>query len=148
MTAEIYATDSFQNLLFSIIHFRHLTSHFPTHITLISHAFKRPRFLDLHFPAIRWPQPNLTYVGIDPPQHITSKEILEQGERFNGYPVWEQDLYGVSHELVEKKRKRGWYPAISERIGEGLEEGVKNLLLWNGGKGGKIVYEGELPWDE
>ncbi|TKA67304.1 hypothetical protein B0A49_08524 [Cryomyces minteri] len=52
---EEYATDSLQNLLFSIVRFRRAVGTWPRMITVVTHAFKAERFLDLHAPAIHWP---------------------------------------------------------------------------------------------
>ncbi|KAK0517448.1 hypothetical protein JMJ35_000603 [Cladonia borealis] len=60
---EPYATDSYQNTLFSLLLFRRLTNHYPNHITIISHDFKRARFLELHIPAIRWPKDRVNFIG-------------------------------------------------------------------------------------
>ena len=147
MSAELHATDSFQNLLFSILLFHTLTSNYPIQITLISHAFKRARFLRLHCPAIRWPLAKFAYLGIDPPEDVTPKRVLEQGERENGYGVWEGDWYGVGSVLGEKRVKRGWDDGVLRILGTGKEEGVKGLLEWKGGADGKEVFEDELPWD-
>ncbi len=147
LTSEPNATDSYQNLLFSILHFHTLTNHYPTHITIISHAFKRPRFLDLHIPAIRWPSERVTYVGIDPPENVTSRESLERGERERGYGVWKRDLYGVGEVLGGKRRQRGWREGEPEGLGEGVEEGVRGLLGWRGGASGVEGFGVRLPWD-
>lgn len=147
MSAETIATDSYQNLLFSILHFHTLTSSYPTHITLISHAFKRARFLDLHCRAIRWPLSKITYIGIDPPEDVTPRKELEIGERERGYGVWEGDLYGVGSVLGGKREKRGWEGCGSEVVGKGKEGSVNGLLKWRGGADGKEVYQGILPWD-
>jgi hypothetical protein len=50
--AETHATDSYQNLLFSLLRFRLHTGHYPRRITVVTHEFKRRRFLECHFPAI------------------------------------------------------------------------------------------------
>ncbi len=147
MSAEVHATDSYQNLLFSILHFHTLTSRYPARITLISHAFKRARFLELHCRAIRWPLSKLTYVGIDPPEDVTARTVLEQGEREKGYGVWEGDLYGVGSVLGGKREKRGWDDGALEGVGKGKDESIDSLLKWRGGVSGKEVYEGRLPWD-
>lgn len=62
----------------------------PDMITIISHEFKRQRFLDLHIVAMRWPRQRVLFVGIDPVYMIeTSKEWDEartkevrSGERY------------------------------------------------------------------
>lgn len=147
MSAEIHATDSYQNLLFSILHFHTLTSNYPAQITLISHAFKRARFLELHCRAVRWPLSQITYIGIDPPEDVTPISFLEQGERERGYGVWKGDLYGVGSVLGGKKEKRGWEDGALDVAGNGKEESVAGLLQWRGGPDGKEVYKGRLPWD-
>ena len=147
MSAEIHATDSYQNLLFSILHFHSLTSGYPAQITLISHAFKRPRFLDLHCRALRWPLSRVTYIGLDPPENVTPRNVLEQGELERGYGVWEDDLYGVGSVLGEKREKRGWEEDALETVVRGKDGSVDRLLEWKGGVDGREVYTGRLPWD-
>lgn len=50
---ENLATDSYQNLLFSIIEFYKITSKWPEMITIVTHAFKQERFLVLFHPRGR-----------------------------------------------------------------------------------------------
>jgi len=38
------ATDSYQNLLFSIVKFKHITGRYPAKIVVVTHAFKQERF--------------------------------------------------------------------------------------------------------
>lgn len=64
---EERATDSYQNLLFSIVLFRQTYGYYPHEIVIITHAFKKDRFLDLHAKAIRWPLNRIRVFGIDPP---------------------------------------------------------------------------------
>lgn len=142
------ATDSFQNLLFPLLLYTSLFSRPPHNLTLISHAFKHRRFLTLHLPAIRFPVEKVTYVGIDPPEHISPKEELEAGEEKRGYGIWKGDLYGVREVLREKREKRGWSKAEEEKVLSGVsEEGPRGLLVWKGGLEGVEKYQGELPWD-
>ena len=63
---ETNATDSFQNLLFSILRYWSAKGSWPANITVITHAFKARRFLELHAPAIKWPTDRIRVVGIDP----------------------------------------------------------------------------------
>jgi hypothetical protein len=64
---EQAATDSFQNVLFSILAFRRERGRYPDSITIITHAFKERRFLDLHAKALRWPADRIRVHGINPP---------------------------------------------------------------------------------
>lgn len=147
MSAEIYASESYQNLLFSILHFHTLTFNYPTHITLISHAFKRARFLQLHCRAIRWPLTKFAYIGIDPPEDVTPRSVLEQEEKEKGYGVWEGDLYGAGSVIGGVRERRGWECGALEVVGKSKDHSVEGLLKWRGGADGKEVYEGRLPWD-
>jgi hypothetical protein len=64
---EQLATDSYQNLLFSIILFRKKYGYYPSNVKVVTHAFKAPRFRDLHAQAIHWPAARLEVIGINPP---------------------------------------------------------------------------------
>lgn len=64
---EECATDSYQNLLFSILLFRQSYGYYPSNIIVITHAFKEHRFLHLHAKAIRWPLDRIRVLGINPP---------------------------------------------------------------------------------
>ncbi|KAH9218825.1 hypothetical protein DL95DRAFT_385061, partial [Leptodontidium sp. 2 PMI_412] len=63
---EEQALDSFSNLLFSLLLFHRRTRTWPAKISVISHAFKEPRFMDLHVPTLRFPSHRVHFVGIDP----------------------------------------------------------------------------------
>lgn len=88
----------------------------------------------------------MRYVGIDPPETVTSPETLIKGENERGYGVWKGDLYGVGELLGEKRMQRGWDDKTVEMLGEGLEDGISELLRWTGGESGVEVYGGNLPW--
>ncbi|KAL9601024.1 MAG: hypothetical protein Q9179_003012 [Wetmoreana sp. 5 TL-2023] len=147
ITHDPYAFDSYQNVLFSMLTFRRYTSNYPSHVTIISHAFKRRRFLELHLPATRWPAENATYIGIDPPEDVTPKRELEDEERLKGYGAWERALY-VGGEV---RWGRGWRQEMVEDVLRGLPdseetEEVKELLKWRGGEDGNKNFPGRLPW--
>ena len=162
---ETEATDSFQNVLFSLLRFRLYTGSYPRRITVVTHEFKRKRFLDFHFPAIGWtpiPGPEgpegptdhlsrrscrVDLVGINPPPEITSPESLVEGELARGIGLWSRDRYGVGKELAEKRNKRGGMRS-EVFIGVGLEPVVERLVLWDGGEGGNEWFPEteDLPW--
>lgn len=104
--------------------------------------------MELHIPAIRFPKQRVTFVGIDPPESVTSQAELLKGEETSGYGVWKGDLYGVGEVLGKKRMQRGWEEGTLDVIGEGLEEGTRKLLHWRGGESGVEVYGGDLPWDD
>ena len=149
MLAENSATDSYQNLLFSILLFRHHRLRYPKHITIVSHDFKKSRFLDLHCKAIEWPRGQVTYVGIDPPPDVTPRNVLDEGEA-RAVNAWKIDPYGAGHELSSKRAKRGWQPDSAEmvwiRSSGVLESEVKELLAYDGGSDGNAMFAKPLPW--
>jgi hypothetical protein len=137
---EENATDSFQNLLFSILLFRRTTGFYPKQIRIITHAFKSKRFLDLHAPAIKWPRDKIKVHGIDP--IMSGDEIDEtlKGEERYGYAAWTDDALGTGELLTRKREQRGWDGSRVEELGDGLEESVKLLL--------KGTVAEDLPWSE
>jgi hypothetical protein len=102
---EEYATDSFQNLLFSICRFYEITSTYPTDITMISDTFKQHRFESLHVPALRWPQQQFHYIDVDPPSS-SGFDLQEsiQGEMENAARPFEHDPYGCHSTILQEKR--------------------------------------------
>ncbi|SMY18812.1 unnamed protein product [Zymoseptoria tritici ST99CH_1A5] len=146
---ENSAMDSYQNLLFSILLFHHLTHAYPAQVTVITHAFKTPRFLQLHGPAIKFPAHRLRGLGINPPFTAQEAEETEIGERERGYAPWKEDLYGVGEVLGRKRRERGW---DDERVKDGwmdeLSDEVRELLEWKGGSTGREIFPKALPWEE
>lgn len=69
---EENATDSYQNIIFSIITFKSYYHAYPKYITVIAPSFKRQRLINLHAKAMRWPQSQIVLHGIDPPFTSTS----------------------------------------------------------------------------
>ena len=73
---------------------------------------------------------------------------MEEGERERGWGVCRGDLYGRGELLEGKRRLRGWREEVKDLVGEGCEDGVRDLLEWGGGRTGVEVFDGALPWDE
>ena len=84
-TTEDHALDSYQNLLFSIARFHEYTGRYPSRITVVGYEMKRRRFTDLHRAALRWPEDNFDYVGIDAEGEELSK--AREGEVSNFPPL-------------------------------------------------------------
>jgi hypothetical protein len=137
---EEHATDSYQNLLFSILLFHRTTGKYPKQIRIITHAFKTKRFLHLHAPAIKWPSSCIQIQGIDPAMSSQEYDETMRGEELSGYASWKQDPMGTGKALNEKRKQRGWDESVIKELGEGLEESVQ-VLLW--GKASEV-----LPWSE
>ncbi|EXJ67222.1 uncharacterized protein A1O5_09869 [Cladophialophora psammophila CBS 110553] len=149
-----YATDSYQNILCSLIQFPSQTirAPFPTKLTIVSHSFKRSRFLELHLPALRFPLESTTYIGINPPFSPAKLKEIEEGDRLRGYGAWEKDFYGTGVGLSRKREKRGWdggkfRSEVLERFSDGeLRRDLKGLLCWDGGSDGMTLWQGSVPW--
>ena len=144
---EDYATDSFQNLLFSILRFRQVTGRYPTSVTVITHAFKQSRFLDLHAPAIKWPSHRIRVQGVNPPFTRTENNQAEAGEVHRARKLFENDPYGVGPELSSKQLDRGFSPAAVEDAYMDVEPEVYTLLRWTGGSSGRETFPFPLPWE-
>ena len=104
----------------------------PTKITIISHSFKKPRFLNLHIPALNFPLSNVSYIGIDPPFSATRMADIQEGDRLRGYGAWEKDLYGEGEVLRRKREGRGWNEG---RFWREMEQKGGGELLGEGGEG-------------
>jgi hypothetical protein len=145
---EEYATDSYQNLLFSIIRFRQLTGAYPKLITVITHAFKERRFLEQHAPAIKWPLDRIRVQGVNPPFTLGELNFTQKGERERAYNAFNEDPYGARSPLSQKRRARNWDPNRAHVfLGFGLEPAVLHLLEWMGGVSGWERFPARLPWE-
>ncbi|XMA07431.1 hypothetical protein WAI453_000222 [Rhynchosporium graminicola] len=175
---EEQALDSFHNILFSLLLFQKRALSWPERVTVISHAFKRARFVDLHIPALRFPVNRVEYVGIDPEYMSPEKEDgsvnggfdgerahgVRMGERERGYGAWEVDGLGVREGLRRKRAERDFWD-VSQVWFEGEEgekrrerSGVKSRRVeWRfvdrDGREKRVVEEvlgeeGRQPWEE
>ncbi|OKL57967.1 hypothetical protein UA08_06789 [Talaromyces atroroseus] len=156
--AEPHATDSYQNILFSLLVYRRNTQRpYPNRISIVTHDFKRDRFLHLHLPAIGIVASpgtealssmiKVDIIGINPPERITPLAELVEGEKKRGYGLWKRDLYGTGELLGEKRRERGWALGTGEEeaVLEGEEdEVVRKLVKWDGD--GLFPEMDALPW--
>lgn len=137
---EEHATDSFQNLLLSILLFRRTIGDYPKSVRIVTHAFKAKRFLELHAPAIRWPQDRIQVQGIDPVMSRFELEDTLRGEETVGYTPWKDDPFGTESFLNEKRKQRGWDQAVAEELSQGFEESIKGLF--------DGLDASSLPWEK
>lgn len=148
-STEDSATDSFQNLLFSIVLFRRMNGAYPKRVTVVTHGFKERRFLELHAPAIKWPGPRIRVQGVNPPFTRGELESAHEGEQQNASRLFKQDPYGVHAPLSEKRTKRRWNEqSIKSVVFPGLETVVERLLEWKGGDSGNEIFPERLPWED
>ena len=140
---EAWSTDSFQNVLFSLITFqRHVAEQFlegsgggggagrlrgrPKRLVIVAHEFKRKRFMELHVRALKFPKEGVELIGLDPDWSMNERVQTIRGESERGYKAWENDLYGTGELLYEKRRQRGWDEEafMREVLGEEKWEGL------------------------
>jgi len=141
---EDFATDSYQNLLFSICRFYEVVGSYPKRITVVGFSFKMHRFASLHRVAIRFPLEHFRYIGIEPPK--ASRFDLakaELGEQRNSVLLFEADPYGCnSPPLLEKRsarnpfRRTNPYPLSCPAL--------RALLDWCAPN----VFPHPLPWND
>ncbi len=142
-TTEEYATDSFENLLFSICRFREVTGAYPTKISVVSFSFKQQRFETLHAGALQWPSNRFRYVGVDPPSSTGfNLEESSEGERKNSLVPFQTDPYGCHTDTLQQKRKErnpfqrtAPYPLTCPEM--------KELLKWCGPD---LISKTQVPW--
>jgi hypothetical protein len=140
---EEYATDSFENLMFSICRFHDITGSYPQKITLISFSFKQQRFETLHAFALQWPLSRFQYVGVDPPSSTGfSLHEAYEGERSNSLIPFQTDPYGCHTEVLQKKRRER-NPFARKAPYELTCPDMKELLKWCGPT---VIPKRKVPW--
>ncbi|KAF2482775.1 hypothetical protein BDY17DRAFT_251277 [Neohortaea acidophila] len=144
---ENWATDSYQNLLFSVLRFKQVCGRYPTAITVITHAFKVDRFLELHAPAIKWPADRIRVQGINPPFTFQELEETEDGEAERAFDLFVNDPYGVQPSLAKKRRARNWDAHMLADLASQVDPAVAELLYWEGGNTGRDIIPTKLPWE-
>jgi len=124
----------------------------PQKVTVVSHEFKRKRFLDLHVKAIRWPEERVVFVGIDP-EYMAEDEArgdaVRKGETERGYKQWESDMGGWNEFLRGKRRDRnpwgiGQGLFADEDAGVGQKAGLKSTVH----EDGEELSTEWQPWEE
>ena len=161
---EEQALDSCANLVFSLVRFWKITGRWPEKISIISHEFKKERFIELHVTAMRWPVERVQFVGIDPAYMRTESEDYDarrtqevrDGERKWGFGSWECDLWGIGESLRGKRRARNCWRVGQELFRteeERTRSGVKSNLVEYKDEKMEIAMEEVLlderqPWED
>ncbi|KAI5966287.1 uncharacterized protein KGF55_000596 [Candida pseudojiufengensis] len=113
-TTENYATDSFENVIYSFCRFYEVHGVYPEMVTIVGFEFKRDRFLKLHLhQALGYSVSAVIYIGNSPKLIDSSKEEeekyfkdLRNAEYNNAYELFKSDWYGIGHKLSKKKISR------------------------------------------
>jgi hypothetical protein len=155
---EEQALDSFGNLVFSVVMFWKRTGLWPDKITIVSHEFKKERFLGLHVAAMRWPRGKVEFLGIDPAYMKEGAEEwdahradeVRTGERERGLVVWECDPFGLGDILRGKRMGRNHWrvgQTLFESDGERVRSGIRSEIV-NSGDGLEEKLKDEMqPWE-
>lgn len=171
---EEWSTDSFQNVLFSLIAFQQRVAEIskaspriggmdrtqPKNLVIVAHEFKRRRFIDLHVRALKFPRERVELIGVDPDWSMNERVQTIRGETERGYKAWEGDLYGTGKISEGKRKQRGWdeeafmKEVFSEEKWKGMGKGTETvrdwliaLVRWRGGGGSGFVFQGKVPWE-
>ena len=140
---EEFATDSFENLMYSVCRFREVVGKYPRKITVVGFAFKKTRFEELHAPALRFPKDSFHYVGIDPPASTGfNVKRMVYWEKKASFSQFKHDLYGCHSRVLLKKRKQRNPFSRTPPYPLSCPE-MSNLLRWCGPK----KYGQRLPWE-
>lgn len=159
---EEQALDSYGNFMFGLLAFWRKVGTWPEMVTVVSHAFKRARVLDLHVKAARWPRAKVEFVGIDPGYMVEGSgewdgermESVLRGERERGYGAWEGDVVGMGEVLRGKRRERNvwgvrqvWFESEEERE----RSGVRSRVVVDKEVGGvweEVLLDMRQPWED
>lgn len=134
---EEFARDSFENLLFSMCRFRELTGRYPSNVTVVSYDFKQRRFTELHRHALRFPEPQFSFVGVPVPP--TNRLGALEGEQ-KVLAMFQEDPYGCKGELRKKRILRDpFLRAVPYPVGCPEMRGLFGYC-------GSDYYIGNLPW--
>jgi len=140
---EEFATDSFENFMFSICRFKEITGSYPQKITVVSFTFKRRRFQQLHAKALHWPLNRFSYVGIDPlPSTGFDLAKSKAGEVQNAAKPFESDPYGCHSPILQQKRKERNPFSRTPPYKLSCPD-MSRLLDYCGPE----LFPSELPWD-
>lgn len=110
VNVEEYATDSFENLIFSVCRFKELAGVYPSRITIVGFDFKKKRYETLHRAAIGFPESAFRYIGIKPDSAAFDHDLAESGES-KTYSSFQSKMYGCDpaegHNIGSQPSLRG-----------------------------------------
>ncbi|OBR07170.1 DUF218 domain-containing protein [Colletotrichum higginsianum IMI 349063] len=160
---DALALDSYHNILHSLLLFRRLHASWPRTLTVVSHAFKRPRIVDGHCVAIGFPPGRVRFVGINPPGMRDAADT--RGAQGNGgndgggciktgaiegvqraVDEWTQDPHGVGPSLAGKRRARNPW-GLDDRLFTSEEERARSGVVTRVVDGHEaLVEDAKRPW--
>lgn len=139
---EERALDSYHNVLLSLTQYHARFGAWPAALTLVGHAFKRPR-LEAHCAAIGYPLGRVTFVGVDPPGLAGNAAAREGAPR--ALEEWARDPHGRGEALAGKRRARNPWAVWQGVFGREVED--RGGLVTRGmGEEETLVEDAPRPW--
>ncbi|KAH0492143.1 hypothetical protein TgHK011_007107 [Trichoderma gracile] len=143
---EDRALDSYHNILFSLTLFYTRLHTWPTYLTIVSHAFKKPRLIDGHCTAIGFPLQRTKFVGIDPPGMMNGENVAGMKGVGQAVDDWTRDPHGRGEVLAGKRRRRNpwgvWQGVFKDK---GIDKG--GLVTEGEGEAETLVDGAPRPWE-
>ncbi|MDQ3238963.1 MAG: hypothetical protein M3P33_00425 [bacterium] len=141
MRKDVWALDSFENMLGSLCEFKNAIGDNPRHVTVVGWKFKEER-IKIHMDALKFPMERFSYVGVNNP--------IDMGGAIKGearaISQFENNIYGAGGNLGEKRRNRnrgGKTNCFEELVPEmtGFIEYMYNP------ENGNTPYNGDVDWE-
>lgn len=140
-TTEVFARDSFENLLFAICRFQQCVGSYPRNVMAVGWAFKAERF-GLHRKALSYPSPRFQYLGVNDP---VDPDSAREGER-NAIGLFRKFPYGAGGPLAEKRARRNPFSQEHDyRRCPGLQS---FFAFMDQGANAKRLFVEKLPWQD
>jgi hypothetical protein len=144
---ENRALDSYHNVLFSLTLFYSRFGAWPLSLTIVSHNFKRPRFIDGHCAAIGFPLERTRFVGIDPPGMVNGENEAAMKGVGQAVDEWTADPHGRGEKLAGKRAKRNPWAVWQGVFEKETDESSKGGLVTKGqGEMETLVDDAPRPW--
>ncbi|KAF6839437.1 dihydrofolate synthetase [Colletotrichum plurivorum] len=157
---DTQALDSYHNVLHSLLLFHRTYASWPALLTIVSHAFKRPRIVEGHCAAVGFPLDRVRFVGIDPPgmrqaapgkmEEGGSQEAREKKGAIAGVQravdEWTRDPHGVGASLAGKRRARNPW-GLEDRLFADEDERIRSGVVTHIIDGHEaLVDDAKRPW--
>ncbi|KAF7545045.1 hypothetical protein G7Z17_g9482 [Cylindrodendrum hubeiense] len=150
---EERALDSYYNILFTLTLFFTRFQAWPTHMTIVSHGFKKQRLVDGHCTAIGFPLERVSFIGIDPPGMaalaVGGTAGSDKADAMRGVGMamgeWVSDPHGRGAGLAGKRAKRNPWEVSQSVFGE--DGGDRGGLVLKAEGGFEVLDEDAVrPW--
>lgn len=133
---EERALDSYHNILFSRSLIYSRFKRWPTHISVVSHGFKKERLVDGHCSAIGLDLDRVNFIGIDPPGMVAASKGQDKEDAMKGVSLalgeWKDDPHGTGEVLAGKRAKRNPWGVWQGYFPEGFDHSDTASGIENG----------------